>query len=37
MFYVEQNNKSTALVNDLFTALGFTVEFLLDDHWFKSP
>ena len=29
MFYMEQNNKSTALLNDLFAALGFTVEFLL--------
>ena len=28
MFYMEQNNKSTAWLNDLFTALGFIVEFL---------
>ena len=28
MFYMEQNNKSTAWLNDLFTALGFTIEFL---------
>ena len=29
MFYMEQNNRSTAWLNDLLTALGFTIEFLL--------
>ena len=29
MFYMGQKNKSTACLNDFFTTLGFTIEFLL--------